>query len=73
MFRAPRSTPHGQRARCGLLYGSVEELEVNRVVCAGKRLHESLLEHGNAGVVDIAHKYYLEYQITWRTSVSIGG
>ena len=32
-------------------YGSVEELEVNGLVCAGKRLHEALLEQGNAGVI----------------------
>ena len=45
-------------------YGSVEELEVNGVVCAGKRLHEALLEQGNAGVADIARKYFLECQVT---------
>ena len=35
-------------------YGSVEELKVNGVVCAGKRLHEALAEQGNA---EIVHKY----------------
>ena len=44
-------------------YGSVEELEVNGLLCAGKRLHEALLEQGNAGVADIAGKYLLECQV----------
>ena len=45
-------------------YGSVEEMEVNGLVCAGKRLHEALLEQGNAGAADIARKYLLECQVT---------
>ena len=49
-------------------YGSVEDLEVNGVVCTGKRLHEALLEQGNAGVADIARKYLLECQVTSRTA-----
>ena len=44
-------------------YGSVEELEVNGLVCAGKRLHEALLDQANAGVADIARKYFLECQV----------
>ena len=50
-------------------YGTVEELEVNGVVCAGKRLHEALLEQGNAGVTDIARRYLLECQVTSKTAV----
>ena len=50
-------------------YGTVEELEVNGVVCAGKRLHEALLEQGNAGVADIARRYLLECQVTTKTAV----
>ena len=45
-------------------YGSVEELEVNGLVCAGKRFHEALLEQGNAGVAEISRKYLLECQVT---------
>ena len=71
-FVLPGVCPTGRQLGVGS-YSSVEELEVNRMVCAGKRLHESLLEHGNAGVVDIARKYYLECQVTNRTSVSISG
>ena len=52
-------------------YGSVEELEVNGLVCAGKRLHEALLEQGNAGVAEISRKYLLECQVTSRTAVDI--
>ena len=42
-------------------YGRVEELEVNGLVCAGKRLHEVLL---NAGVENITLKYHKECQVT---------
>ena len=52
-------------------YGCVEELEVSGVVYAGKRLHEALLEQGNAGVADIARKYLSECQVTSRASVDI--
>ena len=44
-------------------YGSVEEVEVNGLLCAAKRLHEALLEQGNAGVANIARKYLLECQV----------
>ena len=49
-------------------YGSVEELEMNGLVCAGKRLHETLLDHDNAGVADITRKYFLECQVTSRNT-----
>ena len=32
-------------------------------VCAGKKLHETLLEAGNQGVPDVVHKYLLECQL----------
>ena len=54
--------PTGRQLGVGS-YGSVEELEMNGIVCAGKRLHEALLEEGNAGVADIARKYFLECQV----------
>ena len=47
-------------------------MEMNGLVCAGKRLHEALLEQGNAGVGDIARKYLLECQVTSRTAVRRG-
>ena len=51
-------------------YGSVEELEMNGLVCAGKRLHGALLEQGNAGVAEISRRYLLECQVTTRTGDS---
>ena len=42
---------------------------MNGLVCAGKRLHEALLEQGNAGVAAISRKYLLECQVTSRTTV----
>ena len=62
--------PTGRQLGTGS-YGSVEELEVNGVVCAGKRLHEILLEQGNAGVAEIARKYLLECQVIKKTAVNI--
>ena len=62
--------PTGRQLGVGS-YGSVEELEVNGLMCAGKRLHEALLEQGNAGVADIVRKYLLECQVTSRTVIDI--
>ena len=44
-------------------YGSVEELEMNGMVCAGKRLHDALVEQGNVGVANILRKYLQECQV----------
>lgn len=55
--------PTGRKLGAGS-YGSVEELEVNGVVCAGKRIHEILLEQCSAGMVDMARKYLSECQVT---------
>ena len=63
--------PTGRQLGVGS-YGSVEELEMNGLMCAGKRLHEALLEQGNAGVAAISRKYLLECQVTSRTAVDIG-
>ena len=54
--------PTGNQLGAGA-YGSVEELDVNGLVCAGKKLDEALLEQCNAGVADIVHKYFLECQV----------
>ena len=62
--------PTGRQLGVGS-YGSVEELEVNGLVCAGKRLHEALLEQGNAGVAEISRKYLLECQVTDISTVDI--
>ena len=70
-FVLRRVRPTGRQLGVGS-YGSVEELEVNGLVCAGKRLHEALLEQGNAGVAEISRKYLSECQVTSRTAVDIG-
>ena len=44
-------------------YGSVEELEVNGVLSAGKRLHDALLRRDNADVENIQRKYFEECQV----------
>ena len=44
-------------------YGSVEELEMKGLVCAGKRLHDALLQRDNAGVQNIERKYLEECQV----------
>ena len=68
MLRRVRTT--GRQLGVGS-YGSVMELEVNGLVCAGKRLHEALLEQGNAGVAEISRKYLLECQVSSRTAVDV--
>ena len=44
-------------------YGSVEELQVKGLVCAGKRMHETLLQRDNQGVINIERKYFEECQV----------
>ena len=39
------------------------QVEVNGLVCAGKKIHEILLDVGNVGVRDIAAKYVQECQL----------
>ena len=60
--------PTGKQLGVGS-YGSVMELEMNGLLCAGKRLHEALLDQANAGVADVAHKYFLECQVLNQRSV----
>ena len=44
-------------------YGSVEELDVDGLICAGKSIHETLIERGNFGLENIAQKYVDECQL----------
>ena len=60
--------PTGRQLGVGS-YGSVEELEMNGLVCAGKRLHEALLEQGNAA--DFSRRYLLECQVTSRSTCTV--
>ena len=61
-FILPEVRPTGRQLGVGS-YGSVEELEVNGLVCAGKRMHDALLEQGNIGATNIARKYLEECQV----------
>ena len=61
-FVLPEVRPTGKQLGVGS-YGSVEEVEVNGLVCAGKRLHDALVEQGNAGVANITRKYIRECQV----------
>ena len=45
-------------------YGSVEELKMKGLVCAGKRLHKALVEQGNAGVEKIVSRFLEECKVT---------
>ena len=61
-FVLPEVRPTGRQLGVGS-YGSVEEVEINGLVCAGKRLHDALVEQGNAGVSSITRKYLQECQV----------
>ena len=45
-------------------YGSVEELKVKGLVCAGKRLHKALVEQGSARVEKIVSRFLEECKVT---------
>jgi len=68
-FVLPTARPTGKRLGVGS-YGSVEELEVNGLMCAGKRLHEELLDQGNIGT-DITQKYRDECQVINRLTIML--
>ena len=61
-FVLPDVRPTGRELGVGS-YGSVEELETNGLLCAGKRLHDALLQRDNAGVANIERKYLEECQV----------
>jgi len=61
-FVLPDVRPRGKQLGVGS-YGSVEELEVNGLVCAGKRLHDALLQRDNAGIANVERKYLEECQV----------
>jgi len=62
-FVIPEARPTGRQLGVGS-YGSVEELQVKGLVCAGKRMHEALLERDNEGVSNMERKYLEECQVT---------
>ena len=44
-------------------FGSVEELDIDGALCAGKRIYEALLEEGTAGVQNLVQRYVEECQL----------
>ena len=44
-------------------YGCVEELRVNGLICAGKRMYETLIDAENEGADHMIEKYYEECQL----------
>ena len=61
-FIIPNARPTGTNLGGGS-YGSVEELMINGFVCAGKKIHEILLQMGNYGVENVAQRYVQECQL----------
>ena len=54
--------PTGKRLGEGA-YGCVEELEVNGLICAGKKMYKTLTDSGNEGADHMIQKYYDECQL----------
>ena len=54
--------PNGEKLGSGA-YGSVEELLVNGVICAGKKIHSILVESSNVGVENLTEKYLEECEL----------
>ena len=44
-------------------YGCVEELRINGLVCAGKRMYDTLIDSENEGADHMIEKYYNECQL----------
>ena len=61
-FIIANARPTGRQLGVGS-YGSVEELDVSGVLCAGKKIHESLIEQGNFDAENITSKYIEECQL----------
>ncbi len=61
-LRVPNVSRTGRQLGYGS-YGSVEELVVDGVVCAGKRLHDVLARASNVGVRELRRKYVTECQL----------
>ena len=61
-FVIPDVRPIGKQLGVGS-YGSVEELEINGMICAGKKIHEILIASGNLGEKGIAGKFVEEIKL----------
>ncbi len=58
-FLLPNARPTGRRIGDGA-YGTVEEMEVDGLSCAGKKLHDVLVKRGNQGIPNILRKFVAE-------------
>ena len=56
-FIIPSVRPTGRQLGGGS-YGTVEELEINGLVCAGKKLYDALIDPENQGAQRMVNKYY---------------
>ena len=61
-FVMPNVRPTGKKLGGGA-YGCVVELEVDGLTCAGKKIHEVLINPGNAGADRMVEKYYDECRL----------
>ena len=58
-FVLPNVTPTGKLLGGGS-YGVVQELGVDGLLCAGKKIYDELIDHENEGVQRMIEKYYRE-------------
>ena len=61
-FIIPGVRPTG-RALGGGSYGTVEELEIEGVICAGKKVYDALIDPENEGAQRMVDKYYAECRL----------
>ena len=61
-FIIPNVRPTGRQLGGGS-YGTVEELEIDGLVCAGKKLYDALIDPENQGAQRMVDKYYNECRL----------
>ena len=61
-FIIPNVRPTGKQLGGGS-YGTVEELEIDGLVCAGKKLYDTLIDPENQGTQRMVEKYYEECRL----------
>ena len=61
-FIIPNVRPTGRELGGGS-YGTVQELEIDGVKCAGKKIYDTLIDHENEGAQRMVDKYYDECKL----------
>ena len=61
-FIIPNVRPTGRQLGGGS-YGTVEELEIDGLICAGKKLYDALIDPENQGAQRMVDKYYNECRL----------